>query len=296
MDLQNIRTFLQVASFENFTKAAEELNYAQSTVTIQIQQLEKELGFPLFERIGRRNYLTAAGVDFLSQANEILRILQSASAKEADNKNITGKLRIGVLQSLMFCVIAKLVPEIRTAFPNVEINIHVGPAVELFAMLKQNQLDILYVSSALINDPALNVCYRHIEEISFIACSNHPLADKKKIPLKEVLVYPFISTEPTGYCYRKLHELATSHNISLRHPIMINDIAAIRLFLTYENSLAFMATCAIQDEIDNGELVRLNIESDSIYYYSQIVYHKNKWLSPYMQFFINLIRKYRPEC
>ena len=58
MDLTNIRTFLQIVASGSFAGAAQELQYAQSTVSAQIQALERELGFPLFERIGRKNYLT----------------------------------------------------------------------------------------------------------------------------------------------------------------------------------------------------------------------------------------------
>ena len=80
MDTQAIKTFIQVANLGSFTKAAEELRYAQSTVTMQIQRLEEELGFPLFERIGRKSCLTPGGQNFLPKATQILRLLQEASA------------------------------------------------------------------------------------------------------------------------------------------------------------------------------------------------------------------------
>ena len=73
MELRNINTFLKVAATQNFSKAAEQLGYSQSAVTIQIRQLEKELGISLFERIGKRVYLTERGAEFTSYANEIMR-------------------------------------------------------------------------------------------------------------------------------------------------------------------------------------------------------------------------------
>ena len=74
MDIKNIETFLRVAELENFTKAAEELSYAQSTVTTQIQQLERELGFPLFDRVGKHVSLTQLGEKFRAHADDILHI------------------------------------------------------------------------------------------------------------------------------------------------------------------------------------------------------------------------------
>ena len=76
MDLNYIKTFLQVVATGNFAKAAEQLQYAQSTVTAQIHAIEQELGVPLFERVGRKNYLTPTGEEFLRYATELQNILQ----------------------------------------------------------------------------------------------------------------------------------------------------------------------------------------------------------------------------
>ena len=73
MEIRNVLTFLKVAGTQNFSKAAEQLGYSQSAVTIQIQQLEKELGIPLFERMGKRVYLTEKGQEFITYARELCR-------------------------------------------------------------------------------------------------------------------------------------------------------------------------------------------------------------------------------
>ncbi len=78
MEFRNINTFLKVASTQNFSKAAEQLGYSQSAVTVQIRQLEKELGTPLFERIGKRVSLTERGEEFTAYANEIMRVTNQA--------------------------------------------------------------------------------------------------------------------------------------------------------------------------------------------------------------------------
>lgn len=78
MELRNITTFLRVAELQNFTHAAQELGYSQSAVTVQIRQLETELGVPLFERIGRSVNLTTPGQAFLQQAGEIIKAAERA--------------------------------------------------------------------------------------------------------------------------------------------------------------------------------------------------------------------------
>lgn len=78
MDFRNIRAFVRVAELKSFSKAAAEMDYVQSTVTMQVQQLEWELGHTLFDRIGRKVSLTALGAEFLTCAYEILHVVGKA--------------------------------------------------------------------------------------------------------------------------------------------------------------------------------------------------------------------------
>ena len=277
MDVQSIKTFIQVANLKNFTKAAEELNYAQSTVTAQIQRLEEELGFPLFERIGRKNYLTAGGEAFLSHATEILHIIQQASSLGKELKEMKGTLRVGTLESLMFVGVLPIIPAFRAAFPNVDIAFKIGQASELTSMLKQDQLDLAYISQSPNIDPTLQCQYRRRESMIFVAGRNHPLAQRQNIPVSEVLSYPFIMAEKTGRCYSRLMEIVAEHQISFRDAVIIDSIAAILLLLQDGQSVSFLPEYAMHPELDDGSLVHLNVDSPDQAYYSQILCHKKEF-------------------
>ena len=110
MDIRNIQTFIRVAELKSFTKAADELNYVQSTVTMQIQQLEKELGYPLFDRIGKKVSLTSLGMEFLTYAYEILHAVEKAETLGRNSDNAHGILRLGVSESILFGVLADFLP------------------------------------------------------------------------------------------------------------------------------------------------------------------------------------------
>lgn len=295
MDLQSIKTFLQVANLENFTRAADEMNYAQSTVTMQIQRLEHELGFPLFERIGRKNYLTSAGLEFLPHAREILLIMQKVNTLGKDSSEIHGTLRIGVLESLLFSTVLQILPELRQHYPNVDIQLKIGQASELLNLLKQNQLDIIYVSNALNSDSTLRCCYKRKEEIIFVACARHPLAQKKQISLADLLAYPFIMAEPSGRCFIRLHEIAAECSQKLRYSVIVDNINAIVKLLQDQHSISFLPDYSLVTEIERGEIVKLDIDIPPQLYYSQLLYHVNKWIPPYMEYFIQLVRNFRPE-
>lgn len=296
MDLDNIKTFVTVANLGNYTKAAEELNYAQSTVTSQIQQLEQELKFPLFERIGRKNYLTAGGQEFLPHALEIMHIMQKSKVVGQVPQEVVGTLRVGVLESLVFASVLNVLTEFRQEYPGVDVMLKIGQASEILELLRQNQLDIAYVSTSPVTDPSIRCAYSRQEDMAFFADAAHPLAHRKNIPLEEVFTYPFVVAEKSGRCYGRLAELAAEHRLAFHASVMVDNIVAITALLCDELSVTFLAEYALENELKSGDLVRLDVSHQPQVYYSQILYHKNKYLSPYMESFIEYIRRHRPEA
>lgn len=145
MELRNVSTFIRAAALGNFSRTAEELGYAPSTVTTQIQQLEEELGFPLFDRIGKRVSLTTLGQQFLSYATEMEGLSEKARMLGTEPRMVRGKLRIGTLESLFLSVLLPLLPDYSREFPNVTLEFKTASTQDLFAMLKRNELDIIFV-------------------------------------------------------------------------------------------------------------------------------------------------------
>ena len=294
MDLLYIRTFLHVAEVGNFTRAAEDLQYAQSTVTSQIQALEKELGFPLFERVGRKCLLTDAGREFLQYANDIQYITQKIGTIKEQSEDAPITLRIGVIESLLFGTMIDLVPLFKEKYPNAELSIRVGTAFNLLELLRQSQLDMVYISSALNTDNALTCCYKREERIVFVAGTQHPLAGRKQIPLRDIFSYPLITTEASGHCSRVLRELAADAELEMRPSITINDIDGISLFLRDGRSFSFLPECSLSEHLRNNRLTTLDTQTQTPTYYSQVLLRKSQWLSPPLKFLIGLIHQLKP--
>ena len=144
MELRNINTFLKVAATQNFSKAAEQLGYSQSAVTVQIRQLEKELGTPLFERIGKRVSLTERGMEFTSYANEIMRVTDQARFFAKDQRELDGTLRIGGVESVCTALLPDLLCSFYAQYPKVKIIIKSGTTQELMEMAKSNEIDLVF--------------------------------------------------------------------------------------------------------------------------------------------------------
>ncbi len=294
MDIRNIKTFIDVATLGNYTKAAKELNYTQSTVSTQIQHLEKELGFSLFERIGRQNYLTQGGREFLVYANEIMHLFQKAGNIGKELKNSKGLLRIGILESLLFANFLPVLPKFQHMFPNLEIDIKMGQTFELVSLLKQNQLDIIYVSTAANVDSTTKCYYRRREELVFVAAGNHPLASCGRLTLQNVFDYPFITTEPSGYCFGRLREIASEHNLNLNHSITVDSTTAIISLLKEDKNIAFLPKYSVEAHLKNDSLAILRTDLPPQFYYSQLLCSKEKWLSPFIERLISYLESAYP--
>ena len=294
MDIRNIQTFIRVVEMGSITRAAEELNYVQSTVTSQIQQLEKELGFPLFDRIGKRISITAPGQEFLRYANEILHITQKVNTMGTDPKKMAGTLRIGVLESLLFTAMLDILPAFKLQYKKIDVQLKMGQVTDLLVLLKQNQLDMVYISGDLNTDPDLYCCYKRKENLIFVTSPYHPAARRREIPLADLLEYDFLVTERSGICYGRLKGLASAHQLPLRHPMEVDSTIAIARLLKKGMGVAFLPEYSVAEDLRKGTLVKVDVQMEPQTYFSQILYHKSKWLAPYMECFLDLIRENRP--
>ena len=100
MEIRQLATFIRVAQFNSFSRAAESLGYSQSAVTVQIRQLEEELATLLFDRLGKRLALTATRERFFNHACEIMSQVNQARLSVNSTAELHGALHIGTIESL----------------------------------------------------------------------------------------------------------------------------------------------------------------------------------------------------
>ena len=175
MELRTIFTFLRAAELRNFSKAADSLGYAQSTVTMQIQQLEEELGKPLFDRFNRSIALTAFGESFLPLARRMYSTAQEMHALSVDPAELTGTLRIGLVESLFFSDFLKLIPKYQALMPNVVLDFSTGSSVEIVDLLAHNKLDLGSYFAESSTTQELVPLFEHRANTIFVANPKHPL-------------------------------------------------------------------------------------------------------------------------
>lgn len=295
MDIRNVKTFVRVAELKSFTKAAEKLNYVQSTVTAQIKQLEKELGYSLFDRIGKKISLTVMGERFLKIAYELLLVSEKAENLNADSNDIKGVLRVGVSESLLISVFKDLIPEFKAKFRNIDLRIRSGHTVDLLDQLRQNNLDLLYVSKIKNTDPDLKCHYARKENSVFVSGTDYEKVSGKTISMDNIFKHNFIITEREGMYYSVLSKLAAEQNASVNDWIEVDNVLVIIELVKRGMGVAFLPEYLVADEIEKGNLKKINVNQSVETYYSQVLCHKDRWVTPFMLELINMLKKARPE-
>ena len=291
MELRDVSTFLMVATLGSFTKAAAELGYSQSTVSIQIQRLEQQLGIPLFDRIGKQTCLTQKGDEFISYANELMRIVSKAQSIGRSSVSYSGTLRIGILESLFTWCFAEQIPQYRSQFPNIKLSIRTNTGEELKKMLNHNELDIIFILGDKIPQKDNVRAFAAPVEVVFVTNPCNPLTRKTNIPIEVVLDQPFILAERDAIYRRKLDHIASQNNIEFAPFLEVNSLVIILKLIKMGMGVSFLPEYVVREDIQKNKLIVLNVGERNVKLWCQILYHKNKWVTPQMESFIDIIRK-----
>ena len=289
MEIRNIKTFVRLAEIQNFSKVAQQTGYSQSAITIQIKQLEEELGAKLFERIGKRVKLTEAGQRLIPHALEILNSVKKAEAAVHETGTCSGKLRIGTCESYLISVLPPIIEEFSDKFPDAQISTHTASVSDLFDMLRQNDVDILYFLDEKVYSPEWIKVDERPERIYFVASSKSRLAGKVQIPVQELLKEPLYLTEKSiSYRYAMEQALAAK-GIELRPFLETGNTDVITSFLLKNKGVSFLPEYVVRDYVNENRLTILNADCPQITMWSQLVYHKNKYVTPLMEQFLKLM-------
>lgn len=288
MEIRNIITFLKVAGTQNFSKAAEQLGYSQSAVTVQIQHLEKELDTQLFERIGKRVYLTEKGQEFVFYANEIMKVTNRALSFSKKNSIPRGKLKIGGVESICTALLPDLILKLHKACPEIEIVIKSGTTADLIEMAKGNDVDLIFTLDQKICNPEWICAAQRTEEIIFVTLGEEK-REKKSAQIQELVQEPFLLTEMGAAYQYELERLLSERGLRISPVLEIGNTETIINLLKRGMGVSFLPEFTVRKELKKGKLIQITTDLPGVKMYSQLFYHKNKWVTPQMQAFVNMM-------
>ena len=292
MEFREISTFLQVAQYQSFSKAAKQLGYSQAAVTIQIKQLEQELGVHLFDRIGKQISLTHQGQVFYQYAVSIRNDLEQAKNAVSDPSTLSGKLCLGTIESICASIFPDLLAEYHRLHPEVTISIVTDSPGVLLDRMNENTIDIVYLLDRRIYNNRWCKTLEEPEENIFVASPDHELAlAKRELELDEVLRFPFFLTEKDASYRHMLEQYLASINRSVKPFLEIGSTEFIIHMLLKNTGISFLPKFTVQRELQQKQLTALNVRGFQMQTWRQIFYHKDKWVTREMQEFLRLADK-----
>jgi len=285
-----MKTFKTIVDLGSFTKAAEELQYAQSTITAHIQSIEEDLGVPLFNRVGKKFILTEVAQELYSYVVDILNSYSKIKNISVNSDDIKGNLRIGASETLTIYRLGPVLSEYREKYPNVSLSLINDNCIKMREKLCLGEIDLAIVLEPKVRDEKLSVKKLCEEEIVFIG----PLQGKIKTLSKDfkniIEKETVILTEKDCSLRRFFEGYLKENNITCKNILELSNMEAIKQCVISGLGISFLPNISVNNLIEQSKIDR--ISSEEIIFLAQLAYLKNKWLSPAEEKFIDLLQKY----
>jgi LysR family transcriptional regulator, low CO2-responsive transcriptional regulator len=287
LSLRQLEILKAVAESGSMAEAGRRLFMTGPAITQQVQQLEKVLGMPVFDRLGRRLQLTAAGERVLVAANDVhARLGLLAKEMDALRKRDDGTLHLGILATATH-ILPPLLAEFRRRAPGIAVHMAVSTREELSRRVLDGDVDLALMGRGaetgteqaaaggrLVREPF--VSNPHV----IIAWPGHPLAGARGIAPIELRHESVVQREPGSGTRAMLDAFLAVHRIAPRERITVsgNEMAKHAVMSQLGISLTSMHTLFL--ELKTGALVRLQVDHTPIERTWYVVYHPDRWLPP----------------
>ncbi len=195
MEIRELKYFLAVAREENITKTAEYLFISQPSLTRQIQNMETEIGQPLFIRAGRKMILTEAGLFLRKRAEEIIDLYEKAEHEWLNiGSDISGEVYIGGGESFGMNLLMNIINEIRQTYPNIKVHLYSGDIVDVCERLDKGLIDFGLLMQPDDLSKYENIRLPYKDRWGLLMHKNHPLAQKEFIAPADLKGIPIVQS------------------------------------------------------------------------------------------------------
>jgi DNA-binding transcriptional LysR family regulator len=292
MEWQQIIGFYQVAKLGSFTRAAEATFRTQSALSQQIKALEGELEFQLFERIGKRKLrLTSAGERFFKFSQTVLENYDSFKEELDELKGIQrGRLRIAAPFTTLYHLFPDNLKVYTKRFPHVELTILDRPQETVLGLIRSGDIDFGLTLESEIPKDLTKLRWKRVETVLMVP-KGHPLAQAKKVNLRQIADYPLI-LPPKSHrytCRRRLEEKLQKLGIEYRLVMESSNVELSSLYVEMGLGISFATVVRDLPALKRRKLEFLPMDQLSKPDYIAVGMRKDKILAPYKCSFINVL-------
>lgn len=292
MEIRQLKAFVSIAETKTFTAAAKLVHVTQAAISMQIRQLEEEMGVPLFIRTPRRVILTEAGELLLGRARKILREHDTALMEVAEIAGAEyGRLRIGSSSSMFVTSqLPEILQKLKETFPNAELTVISGTSDVLVEKISHGEIDVAFVSLP-VEASNIQTELLFSDEIVAIASAAHPLAKQKVISAAALAGESLILGEQGGNTRRRIDEFFMQMGVKPNVTMELSRQTAINRMVENNMGVGIAGIKSVAPEIDGEKLVSWYIEGAEINWDLGLARLRGGYFSPIAHEFAKLCRE-----
>ncbi len=261
MELMQLEMFVAMVEEGSAHRAAERVFRTQPAVSMAVRKLEREIGFPLFDRSNRNAYsLTDTGEALFEYAKRILNLRDEAliTLKQLHNLQ-SGRIRIGANESTSLYLLPQLILSFREQYPKIKVEVSRQSSALLPRELRQRNLDFA-ILSFLPDDTELEATAIMRDELVLIASPQHWLAARERVHIRELGAESFIAHNVHSPSRDKVIETFRRFQTPLNMTIEITTIETIKRFVAMNLGIGFVPLMCVREEVERGELVTIPVD------------------------------------
>ncbi len=293
--LRQLTVFETVARHLHFTRAAEALGTTQPSVSIQIKQLEDNLGVALFEQIGKRIHLTEAGREMYEYCREISRQLAAAETMLDRLKGVRGgKLRLAIAPTAKYFV-PQLLAQFLRQYPDVVLDLSIGSREALLAQVEDNECDLIVMTSP-PPDPALVAVSFLTEPLVAIVHPGHALAQAQAVPPARLVQEPMLMREPGSETRRLIEQFFAERNLTISVGMTANSNEALKQGAQAGLGVAIVPLQSVIYEREAGQLAVVDVDCMALQSHWYLVHRQEKRFSCVAEAFRGFVLQEARQC
>jgi DNA-binding transcriptional LysR family regulator len=300
--LDQLRILKAIAAEGSFKRAADSLYVSQPAVSLQVQNLERQLDVPLFDRGGRRAQLTEAGHLLLSYGEKILTLCQETCRALEDLQNLQGgTLIIGASQTTGTYLLPRMIGMFRQKYPDVAVQLHVHSTRRTSWSVANGQIDLAIIGGEISPElqDSLEIIPYAEDELALILPTSHALAREDLVQKDDLYKLQFIALDSQSTIRKVIDQVLTRCGIEtrrLRIEMELNSIEAIKNAVQSGLGAAFVSISAIEKELQMGVLHRARINDVVVKRMLSVIINPNRYRSKAAEAFCKeILPKFTPH-
>lgn len=289
MTLRHMRIFVMVYQEMNITRAARMLHMTQPAVTRAIQEMEGHYGVRLFERLNHKLYRTELSDELYSCALHMIDSFDLMEKKFKDQDKL-GFLRVGASITLGNYLMPEAVCRMKKNYPFFQIKVMVSNGESLREALLDNKIDLAFIEGNFSSDYLCSEPFTK-DRLVLIMPPGYELYRKEKIYLKDLTACPLLLREKGSAGRSFLDHIFESHDFVLNPIWESTSTQALVKAVGAGLGISLLPEQLVKDDLLSGRIVSRDVEEEPFIRTNYIFWHKNKYLTPSIQEFINICRE-----